>query len=107
MNGQAYRYRFGGKVNLQDAKDTLVLALLATEGLFGRSRVRMDASWHWDEPINVIVIDAGTLVGLTVSLIFTAFITAEFGSDAFDIRRVEWSQPTTASSIRNVAGGGK
>ena len=104
---QGYRYKFLRSAALEEAEKTLVLALLAAEGLFGRSRVRMDASWNCDESINVIVIDAGTLVGLTVSLIFTAFITAEFGPEAFDIRRVEWSQPTTASSIRNVAGGGK
>jgi hypothetical protein len=89
MIRQAYRYRFSENVDLRDAQDTLLLALLAAEGLFGRARVRMDATWAVDPSINTIAVDASTIVGLTVSLIFTAFITAEFGRDAFDVRRVE------------------
>ena len=85
----SYRYRFASEVDLGEAKRTLLLALLAVEGLFGPTRVRMDAAWAIDDSINVIAIDAGTLVGMTVSLIFTAFITAEFGADAFDVRQVE------------------
>jgi len=34
-------------------------------------------------------VDAGTLVGMTACLIFTAFLTAEFGADAFHVLRVE------------------
>ncbi len=85
----AYRYRFTERIDLEDAQDTLQLALLAAEGLFGRTRVRMDAAWATDESINVLVVDAGTPVGMAVNLIFTAFATAEFGTDAFDVRRVE------------------
>ena len=88
MSRIGYRYHFAKDTDLHEAEDTLLLALLAAEGLFGRCRVRMDSAWAVDESINVIVIDAGTLVGMTVSLIFTAFITAEFGASAFDVRQV-------------------
>ena len=89
MIRQAYSYKFKDTVDLEEAQDTLRLATLAAEGLFGRTRVHMDAAWATDETINVLIVDAGTLVGMTVSLIFTAFITTEFGADAFDVRRVE------------------
>lgn len=85
----AYRYKFSERIDLDDAQETLHLALLAAEGLFGRTRVHMDAAWATDETINVLIVDAGTLVGMTVNLIFTAFITAEFRADIFDVRRVE------------------
>ena len=88
MNRIGYRYRFSRNVDLREARDTLLLALLAAEGLFGRTRVRMDAAWAEDAVLNVLVVDAGTLVGMTVCLIFTAFLTAEFGADAFDVRKV-------------------
>jgi len=88
MNRIGYRYRFAGNVDLREAKKTLVLAMLATEGLFGPDRVRKDAAWACDESINVIVIDAGTLVGRMLCLIFSAFIANEFGSAAFDVREV-------------------
>lgn len=89
MIRQAYRYRFREEADRREAEDTLRLALLAAEGLFGVCRVRMDASWATDESIHTIVIDAGTLVGMTACLIFTAFLTAEFGADAFHVLRVE------------------
>jgi len=88
MSRIGYRYHFAKDTDRREAEDTLLLALLAAEGLFGRCRVRMDSAWAVDESINVIVIDAGTLVGMTVNLIFTAFITAEFPASAFDMRQV-------------------
>lgn len=102
---QAYRYKFGNDVDLEDARDMLLLALLAAEGIFGRSRVRMDSAWSADESIDVILIDASTVVGMTVSLIFTAFVTAEFGAGSFDVRRVQTSshffEAETPSEVRS------
>jgi hypothetical protein len=89
MFEQAYRYRFAERVGLRDAGDTLLLAVLAVEGLFGAARVRMDFAFATDEAIRVIVVDASTDVGQAVSGIFTAFLSREFGPDAFCIKRVE------------------
>lgn len=99
MIRQAYRYRFRDQANLREAEDTLLLAMLAAEGLFGRCRLRMDVAWVIDESINTLVIDADTLVGMTINLIFTAFITAEFGADAFDVRRVETIATFVAAEV--------
>ena len=96
MFEQAYRYRFAERVDLRDAGDTLLLAMLATEGLFGAARVRMDFAFATDEAIRVIVVDASTDVGLAVNGIFAAFVSREFGPDAFCVKRVEC-----------VAGGGR
>ena len=88
MNRIGYRYRFFGDVDFREAHDTLLLAMLAAEGLFGRTRVRMDVAWVEDDGLNVLIVDAGTLVGMTVCLIFTAFLAAEFGPGGFDVRQV-------------------
>lgn len=98
MNRIGYRYRFSSDVDFREASDTLQLALLAAEGLFGRTRVRMDAAWTEDKALNVLVVDAGTLVGITVCLIFTAFLTAEFGADGFDVRQVAIQTPFTTQA---------
>ena len=95
MNRIGYRYRLSRDVDLPEARETLLLALLAAEGLFGRTRVRMDAAWGEDEALNVLIVDAGTLVGMTACLIFTAFLTAEFGTDGFDVRQVSLRTPFT------------
>jgi len=89
MFEQAYRYRFADRVKLHDAGDTLLLAALAVEGLFGSARVRMDFAFATDEAIRVIVVDASTDVGQAACSIFTAFLSREFGPDAFCVKRVE------------------
>ena len=89
MFEQAYRYRFADRVDLRDAGDTLLLAVLAAEGLFGAAQVRMDLGLAVDEAIGVIVVDASTDVGQAVNGIFMSFISREFGPDAFCVKRVE------------------
>jgi len=86
---QAYRYRFEPGVDLHAAEETLLLSVLATEGLYGQARVRMDAAQSVDRGIPAIIIDAGTDVGQALNAIFTAFILREFGPDGFEVRRVE------------------
>jgi hypothetical protein len=88
MDRIGYRYRFSKDVDLREARDTLRLAQLAAEGLFGRCRVEMDTAWVSDPSIHTIVVHAGTLVGMSVCLIFTAFLKAEFGAAAFDVHQV-------------------
>jgi hypothetical protein len=85
----AYRYRFKEGLDLRDAEDTLLLAVLAAEGLFGQARVRLEAAYATDKSIHAIVVDAGGEVGRAVNGIFTSLITREFGPDSFDVRRVE------------------
>jgi len=53
MIRQAYRYRFKDEADRREAEDTLMLALLAAEGLFGRCRLVMDADFAIDEFIDV------------------------------------------------------
>jgi len=93
MTQDAYRYRFDEGVDLHEAERTLLLSILAAEGLFGEARVRMDADYAVDESIRTLVIDAGTPVGLVVNCIFTAFVLREFGPCAVHVRRVEAFRP--------------
>lgn len=89
MKNVLYRYRFDWHEDFQDARATLLLAVLAAEGLYGQARVRMDARYAIDPAILVLMIDAGTDVGEDINAIFTAFILREFGSDCLHVRRVE------------------
>ena len=85
MINDGYRYRFGRGVDLRDAEDTLLLALLAVEGIYGECRVRMDAAYAVDQTLGVIVVDGSTEVGQDVCGIFTAFLTREFCPRAFRV----------------------
>jgi len=89
MQSSGYRYQFASKADLADAQDLLRLAALAAGGIFGRARVRMDARFWVDESIDVLVLDASTVVGLIIAAIFTSFIDHSRVLGGFDVRRVE------------------
>jgi len=89
MRPAVYRFTFEKKTPLIEAEMSLHLAMIAVEGLLGQATVRMDASYHVDEPRNVIIVDGTTPVGAAVVRVFTAFLIREFGNDAFNVRRVE------------------
>ena len=92
MFEQAYRYKFDDQVSLHDAQDTLALAVLAAEGLFGTARVRMDFAFATDEAIGVFVVDASTEVGQAVNRIFTTFLSRGFGPCCFNVKRVQGAE---------------
>jgi len=101
MNGQAYRYRFRDRDVFEKAvRVTYQQALLAVVGLFGQARVRMDAAHAVDELINVLVIDAGSPVGLALCMIFTTFLSATYGHEAFDVQRVDTFGTYIGSEVR-------
>lgn len=89
MNREIYRYSFDSKVPLQDVEESLLLAVLAAEGLHGRSQVRLHAAFCLDATKNSCAIDASTEVGRSIASIFTGFLTREFGEHSFKVRRVE------------------
>lgn len=86
---EGYKYQFTEGVCLRDAEDTLFLALLAAEGIYGFSRVRMDAAYAVDPALRTIVVDSSTDVGQDVCGIYTSFLSREFGAGAFDVRPLD------------------
>jgi len=87
MNNDTVRYTFSRSVSMREVEETLLLAVLAVESLFGESTVRLDASFSIDSARRACVIDASTDVGRAICRVFTGFVSREFGSDAFEIRR--------------------
>jgi len=85
---KAYRYQFREGVDPRDVEDTLLLAFLAAEGVFGEARVRMDGAYSTDRESRTVTVDASTAVGQIVNAVFTVFAVKEFGRDAFGVRRL-------------------
>ena len=85
---QGYTYRFLSGAALEEAERTLLLAMLAAEGLHGEGRVRMDATYATDQAVNTIVVDTSTAVGEDIASIFMAFITKELGQNKFLVHRL-------------------
>jgi len=84
-----YRYRVDRKVPPRDVEESLLLAVLAAEGLHGAARAEMDAACRIDKDTGHCVIDATTEVGRDIARIFTGFLIHEFGREAFDIDALE------------------
>ena len=97
MNRELYRYNFAATVPLGDVEQSLLLAVLATECLHGRSLVRLDASFCLDNDKRSCVVDAATEVGRAIARIFTGFLTREFGEKAFKVERIAGPPPITAA----------
>jgi len=100
MRTDVFRFTFAPFVDMIEAEATLQLAIVAAEGLFGEARTRTDVGYFADVPRHVIVVDGSTPAGSAVVRIFVAFVTHEFGADAFAVRRV-----TTAPAQTSVAAG--
>ena len=88
MQSPVLRFVFAHRVQISDAEATLHLAILAAEGLFGASRVRMDVAYSVDRAHRVIHLDTGSVPGDAVSRIFTVFAAREFGDASFTVGRV-------------------
>ena len=92
MAKEVYRYSFDEGVPVDDAEESLLLAVLAAECLHGESRVRLDAGYCIDKESRTCVVDAGTPVGQDISKVFTGFCIREFGEDSFRVERMEEPQ---------------
>ncbi len=99
MNREIHRYEFEASVSADEIESTLLLAVLAVEGLHGRSRVRLDAKYCFDTDKHACVIDADTIVGQDISRIFTGFAIREFGESTFAVSRAERMPKTVTEDL--------
>lgn len=105
MNRDIRRYTFRVSIPADEIEETLLLAVLAAEGLHGQARVRLDASYGFDRGKHACAIDAGSEVGRDICRMFTSFAIREFGETAFRVTRGGAEYGETAESIQ--AGGGQ
>jgi hypothetical protein len=84
---RAYKYQFRRGIGLRDVKDTLLLAFLAAEAVFGEAVVRMEGSYSQDRQARTLTVDASTPAGQMVNTVFTTYMAREFGRDGFTVRR--------------------
>ncbi len=83
-----YKFRFKENVPSKDVEENLFWAVFNTESIFGKPRVRLDASFIFDRDKKVCVIDKGTEVGQHIAQVFMSLITREFGEQAFKVERL-------------------
>jgi len=89
MNQIVYHYTFGADVPIEEVEATLLLAVLAAEGLHGEAEVRLEGAHSFDPGRRACAIEADTAVGRDINRLFVSFIRHEFGADAFRVERVD------------------
>jgi len=93
MTSEIFRYEFPTNVAMADVEASIVLAVLATQGLHGEALVRLEARHHLDLPGRRCVVDASTPAGSDFNRIFVSFLLREFGDRGFCVERVEKAKP--------------
>jgi len=84
----ACTYLFREGIDMKDVEDTLLLAVMAAEGIFGEASVRENHRVSEDRDARAIAVDASTPVGQVVNLIFASYIAKEFGPENFAMHRL-------------------
>ena len=92
------RYTFKAPIPAGEVEETLLLAVLAAEGLHGQSQVRLEAAYDFDHEQHACVIDCGSDVGRDICRIFTGYAIREFGEDAFRVSRANRVQAQPEAS---------
>jgi hypothetical protein len=88
-----YRYTFPADVPKAEVEASLLLAVIAVEGLHGEAQTRLDAGHAISGKFGACVIDGDTPVGRDLARVFTAFLRREFGEDSFRVERLHPIQP--------------
>jgi hypothetical protein len=83
-----YRFKFKEAIPPKAIEETLFWAVFNAESVFGKPKVRLDASFIFDKGKKICVIDKTTDVGQHIAQIFTSLVTREFGEDAFKVERL-------------------
>lgn len=87
MNTTRYRFRFGSNVSASEMEDTLMLALMAVDGLYGRTRRKLDGCYRIDKEKRLCEIGATTKLGFDLGAIFAHYAVQEFGVHGVVIER--------------------
>jgi len=98
MTKDIYRYTFRPEVPKAEVETSLLLALIAVEGLHGEAQTRLDAGHAIGGLFGVCVIDGSTAVGRDLAKVFTAFLRREFGEDSFRVERLQPRQSQGAGA---------
>lgn len=85
MTRETYAYRFGPEAEMQDAQEALLLAAAAAEGLYGRSRVQLEAAFVCDAKERYAEVAGGTEVGQAIARVFTVLLANTVGEGAFKV----------------------
>lgn len=87
MSGEIYTFKFAPEADMHDAHEALLLAAAAAEGMYGRSRVHLEAAFDCDAQARLAEVAGGTEVGQAIARVFTVLLAGTVGEEAFKVER--------------------
>jgi len=87
MNDGHYKFEFSRSVNMAKVEYALLMAVVAAEGIHGRSRVSLEADFNTNQAVRTCIVNANNQVGVDIAKVFTEFLNLEIGQDTYRITR--------------------
>jgi hypothetical protein len=100
MDGIGLRFTVGERVSQSDLADSLTLALLAVEGLFGAAAMRTDVRCQVGD--HAILVSTDAEAGRAVARVLAQFLAREFGDSSFRVASVRPGRPGARGSARGA-----
>lgn len=87
MNRDRYRFTFRGDTSMKEIRDTLYLAVMAVEALYGTSGVRLEAGFEIDD--DCCYVNANTPAGQALARIIEGLLGRQLGDGCFSVDRID------------------
>lgn len=100
MDVKQYLFTFKDTVPMAAIEETLLMAVVAAEGIHGRARVRLDAKYATNAGNRTCTVSAENEVGQGVAKIFTELLVLEIGEGAFEVSSGDTAQRCAVASNR-------
>lgn len=88
---QVFQFKFK-EVSREAVEVDIALAIFAAECVYGRPRVRMEASYLVDEDGSACVLEIGGEAGDSVARVFAGLSAARLGEEGYSVHRAPQSE---------------
>jgi hypothetical protein len=82
------KIQFLDDVPPDEIEAALIVAVFATESLYGAPRLRLDGGHNFDRDRLVLTVDATAAVGQSLSRLFVGFISRELDEECYSVRHL-------------------
>jgi hypothetical protein len=82
-----FQFEFSKSADMAKVEYALLMAVVAAEGIHGRSRVSLEADFNTNQAVRTCVVNANNQVGVDIAKVFAEFLNLEVGQDAYRIIR--------------------
>jgi len=84
---QTTRFKFKASVPMHEVMETMLMAQLAIESIYGEDRAKLETSIGAYPRRRLILIGTANEIGVNLALVFMGYMRREFGGRSFTMER--------------------